>query len=230
MIIELLGLPGCGKTSVYNYILTHLQSEAESVYSAQKLLKRSLPHNKLIKYCLISLKTIFAFAANFIFVISLPWSIFLRINKVERRVIFTSLILNILQRDYIEKFSKGAIILFDEGIIHRAYSIFIHRNLQIKNSFIRKYANTVKLPTLLFYLRGDYLECFRRLKNKEALPERLRGVPDDEIMRILAKAQEFLDVYVGCLKKRGLRVFVIQRSDISGMGNRIISFIKTNER
>jgi thymidylate kinase len=200
MIIEFVGLPGSGKTTLYHKALGKL-APYENIQSSQTVRERYVrgPHgtswlklvahwNTLITYRMFLLSSLYyiwrgyrplfdKFAATKRFAVTLDNYAYLSRQR-----------------------SSPEWIIFDEGIAQRAFMVMIDAKNGISRCAIEHYALEMPKPDVLIYLKTDPRVAAERVQERPTgITVRLQGLSLDKLTLVMREAQEMFDALVACL-------------------------------
>jgi len=223
--IELLGIPGSGKTTVASY----LQSTYSQVYSLSDSFKQALfdlllngrlgsIHSKIpIKFLEFTSRmtgvTDWCFNDFLIKNPNVFYSIDMkrftddidRINSVANG-------LNSLIEKYnvtSQFWKKDQPVLIEEGFAHRAGSVFVHPRQKSRASMehIKEYSKAVPMPDEILYLQIDPVTAEERMKSrKTAYPESYSSFSKDEMIHKLKQIDICLSTIVKVLTEEDTNV------------------------
>ena len=140
-----------------------------------------------------------------------------------------SLMSNLAEHEAAKKIAfYNTIALIDEGLFHRAYSLFVtpEKHLDIKKILL--YGRAVNLPDLLIYLKTPVPVCLDRIRRR-GLPIRMRGLKDSVALKMMFKGEKALNTLIEDLKQRKLdtvSVIEFECQDISEANRKILNCIE----
>ena len=204
MLIEFMGLPGGGKTTLYNYARSFLENEGHQVLTNEDLWKRErIYYRAALKgnFCerlysllllghsiLIKLPAIICFISNNVnFIVGVIIIILTHHKKWRSRfIILKYFFIDILQYStyYSLKGTKDSIVLFDEGFVHHIFTYLIGRKKNVNLKIIKWYRQKVPLPNLIVYVPTSPDICLKRMRQR-GLPYRFSGESFDVINKLL---------------------------------------------
>lgn len=199
MIIEFIGLPGCGKTALSHYLEEVLQKHGIHVWTRSEL---STPQYckfyKFIQYVRLA-----ALWPDVILLVA--WHLLTR-KQVQKRIAFTSFMNTLLQRDILSRqLKKGEIAILDEGLIHRGASIFGYCKDKIDENIASKYISNVPLPDVLVYLNVTPEIAIERIEHR-GRPNRMKDMGDEEIKHIMHNIHYSIHVLIYQLQSKVLEI------------------------
>jgi thymidylate kinase len=252
-LIEITGIPGCGKSTIARLVRKYLIKSGFEVFDrnnvillSESLWTTNLSLNRALKFifALLSDKTrgklirkldlkknyrtryIASNPQFYSYVMSLTNSRPIPSSHREQIIRF---FLN-SATDYqiaFERLSRDAIFIFDEGFVHRIVTLFV--SVEEKKTDFRelgRYLNTIPRANLLIKIEADEDVCKNRIMNRK-LPFRLRGEKEQEILEFLSKSNLVIDHAVNYLIKAGARAITIDNGSEPFLENRIISQLVT---
>ena len=210
MIIEFTGLPGSGKTTLNDALQQFLISRGYRVWTqtdywrqiGNKQLSFSRRMLFIFRKLIVCLKTVHT---NFHVMPFVPWRNILAGQSFQNKwLCLNSFMTNLAEREAAEKLvPHNTVALMDEGIFHRAYSLFVTPEKYLDIKGILLYGRAVKLPDLLIYLKSPVPVCFDRIL-KRGLPIRMRGLNNSIALKMMFKGEKTLDTLVEGLRQRQL--------------------------
>ena len=108
------------------------------------------------------------------------------------------------------------IILIDEGLAQRVFSVFIHGCSEINLEGVRRYARTLPRPDVLVYLKvSAAVATSRTAARTKALPQRFQSLTGVQLNQLFARASVALDIFVEEMRTvdSGPRILVIEGDD-----------------
>lgn len=203
MIVEFTGLPGSGKSTLSMAVQEVLLSRGYEVLTRFECKQRvgltdqhsggsrlRAIHNKI----LVTLKSVMV---NIRIFSVIPWGQIIMGNSVRNQiVILGAFIKNLVERESINCLAKNnTIVLMDEGLFHRAYSLFVPTRKSFDLAKVINYGRTIRLPQLLVYLRPSILVALHRMQDR-GIPIRMRRLKTSEIISMLVRGEAILDTLI----------------------------------
>jgi len=234
VIVEFTGLPGSGKSTLSMAVQEVLLSRGYEVltrfvckqraglidqHSGGSLLTAIL--NKII----ITVKSIMMNIRIFSFI---PWRQFIMGNSIrDQIVILRAFFKNIVERDAISCVAQNnTIVLMDEGLFHRAYSLFVPTKKSFSLFKVISYGLNIKLPNLLVYLRPSILASLHRMQ-KRGFPIRMKRLEAREIVSMLVRGEAVLDILVEtAIHKSSAKfdVIILNGEDVEGSKQKVLDW------
>lgn len=208
MIIEFTGMPGSGKSTLNKAVQKVLVSKGYKIWTPKEYwqsmgLEQQAPLDKLIKGVIKKLAVVVrAVACNMPLMVVVPWRNILVCNSIHNKyVILNAFLSNLAERTAVKRnVAKNAIALIDEGIVHRAYSLFVLPKELVHVSELISYVRSIELPDLLVYLRSTIPRCLDGLARR-GVPSRMERMSESEALSMLVKGKFVLDTIVKELKR-----------------------------
>ena len=192
MIFEFTGCTGSGKTTISGAVIKKLTDRGIDVVSvhprffrmplgilrrvkketAQNLILDLLAYSYLITH-IKEQKEVLAFAGEVLREYS--ESFFERIN-LYRSVLRKVGVQGVLS----SKRYRNKVVLVDEGVVHAIHNIFVHQKRPGDLKKLEEFADMIKLPTGIIYVRSSVDVLIERSKKRRDLTRRvsLEGIPD----------------------------------------------------
>ena len=227
-ILELVGLPGSGKTTLsklqnsrHKFNSTSILSSNQARYLAVKeLLIKSDPRYKILRLIPKILLSRFIFSIykykglddmlfcnsiklnnNFYkYINSLPYEIF----KDSRQRSILNKWTKELFTDYhlIKNYTPGnKIVIFDEGFMNRILSFFGYNENKNNPKLVQDYIRFAPIPDLVHFLECKPIHAFARI-NERGLPQRMKCLTKEEIIAILNRCNEQINLIKYILRKK----------------------------
>jgi thymidylate kinase len=233
MIIELIGAPGSGKTTVVPYLKELLN---EKGYSANAVLDAARP---------FALKTIPGKLAGAIlpgrlkrFVLWQIFYLFAMVNRAEFARKHQSLLNTVLpyqssrpitvrDRDHVLRwfihltgcyqfFTKfiepDEVLIFDEGFVHRVVQLFSSENEEINFDAITEYLDLIPKPDLVVFIDTPEKVCEERVFSR-GLWDRFREKDKQDTIMFLRRAWEIVNFSVENLRRKNWNIVEVQNGD-----------------
>ena len=231
MIIEFMGLPGSGKTTLHGKAVGFLGKAACEVWTPEHCWEKERPYyrrsfqgspsdriinNVLFVHHLLakvpSLLCYFYIHRHFVFLL-------LRyINHFPHRFRYRALLtkyflIDLFQYSSFRKRSmiKNKWILIDEGLVQHVYTLFVHKSGLLDCRAIKSYLRRVPLPDLLIYITADPELCFERMEKRGVIPYRLRGESIEVLRDSLKRGEALFSMVVELIRDQDSRSVEIVR-------------------
>ena len=220
MIIEFTGIPGSGKTSLHKTLKNNLRCKGCCVWTPNQHWQSLVVEkqaNKLHRYLTVSRKaaTIVKPAINNIhFILSVPWIQALSgLSFKYKKLIAKSFLINLAESEFAKLTRKEKVVaLMDEGIVHRAYSLFVSLNNEINYKALERYAFMVNLPDLLVYVKLNVKRALQRITAR-GVPLRMTDLSYSQSERMLVKGELLLETLIQFIRQRRSNSCVIMEVD-----------------
>ena len=233
MIIEFMGLPGSGKTTLHAKAVQSLEEMACQVWTPEHYWEKQRPYyhrsfqgsrfnrmkngilfiNQLISKVPSVLKYFFK---NRSFVLFL-WR---NINNFHYTLEYRVLLIKYFMIDLFpyssfseHAFDRNNVILIDEGLIQHMYTLFVHKKRFLEQEALRRYLSYAPLPNLLIFIESDPEVCFERMEKRGIIPYRLRGESVEVFRESLQKGKELFSMVVKLINERNLNPVQIVQLD-----------------
>ena len=209
MIIEFTGLPGSGKSTLNKAAEEFLRSKGYYVWTPRNYWQRvwlreraSSPQRILgvTRKAAALLKPAFV---NFQLISVIPWLDVLRGRPFRhQKMVVNSFMSNLAELEAAKRVVlNGSVALLDEGIVHRAYGLFVSPQKSINSKAVKGYARIVDLPDLLVYIRLNRTISLNRILER-GVPLRMVGLKKAEILRMLSHGEILLDTLINSIRNR----------------------------
>lgn len=232
MIIEFMGLPGSGKTTLQKHTADILQEMNYNVFMPDahwkeereyfRLSFQGAPSNRL-KYSFYLARNVLLKAPTLLTYIN-EQKHFVRvvvgqIHQFSHTLKYKALLakyflIDFFQYSLFERNPKIAsdMILIDEGFIQHVYTLYTNRRKNIDCEALKQYLSYVPIPHLLFFVKTDPDLCYTRMEQRGITPYRLRGEPDGVLRDSLDKGIELfskVEAYLAEEKSNQLKIVEI---------------------
>ncbi|MCC6457179.1 MAG: AAA family ATPase [Caldilineaceae bacterium] len=218
MIIEFVGLPGSGKTTLYDKVLDKLAPYA-NVLSSTAVRERcvrgqpGLPWAKLTAH----LNTLTTFRMIYLSGLLHIWRGYRPLaDKIAATKRFAVTLDNYA---YLHRQgSSSEWVIFDEGIAQRAFMVMVDAEKAIPRHAIQQYALAMPKPDVLIYLAMPPRVAAERVRERpRGITKRLRGLSSDRLTGVMQEAQEMLDALVTCLEVASENAITVVRLDANDL-------------
>jgi hypothetical protein len=166
-------------------------------------LAQQAPLDNLIKGVIKKLAVVVrAVACNIPLMVVVPWrNILMRNSMRNKYMILNAFLSNLAERTAVKRnVAKDTIALIDEGIVHRAYSLFVLPRELVNISEVISYVRSIELPDLLVYIRSAIPQCLDGI-SRRGVPLRMKRMTGSEALSMLVKGKFVLDTIVEELKR-----------------------------
>ena len=89
----------------------------------------------------------------------------------------------------------------DEGIVHRAYSLFVSLNKDINHKALERYVLMVNLPDLLVFVKINVKQALQRIMAR-GVPQRMTYLSYNQSERMLAQGELVLETLIQLIRQR----------------------------
>ncbi|MEZ4825147.1 MAG: hypothetical protein R3C61_02465 [Bacteroidia bacterium] len=214
-LIEFLGLPGSGKTTLVPFINSAMAENGQSVFSRQdvrllhvcggikkyRIAKKlpSLVRRGLVKVFFKINHTESYYAEKFIEKYPDLVAFVLKnssrngiTEKVRRRSIHWFLSLGAIYQLAEETMPPDSYLLLDEGFCQKVLNLFVSVNDDTRFKKVQKYLHMIPRPDIVLYINTDESTAFERMKSRGPI-KRLLNASDEELKLFLSRAKEGMD-------------------------------------
>ena len=220
MIIEFTGIPGSGKTNLHKALENNLRRKGCCVWTPSQhwqSLELQQQTNKSRRFLSVTRKatTLVKPAINNIhFVLSVPWIQALSgLTFKYKKLIARSFLVNLAESEFAKLTRKESVIaLMDEGIVHRAYSLFVTLDHEINHKALERYITMVNLPDLLVYVKLNVKRALQRIMAR-GVPSRMTGLSYIQSEHMLVKGEQLLETLIQFIRQRRPNSCVIMEVD-----------------
>lgn len=155
MIVEFSGLPGSGKSTIYNELNKNISNVTFILNNKFNIINEIY----LFIFFLLNIFKTYKYIYLFKIVVKSENSLFDKFNIIRN-------IIKKISKFLIYKNQKG-VFVFDEGISHIVFNLFVDSSSRdINEKEIKKSFNILPLPDMLFMLSADKSLIIDRLKNR----------------------------------------------------------------
>ena len=240
LIIEFTGLPGSGKSTLNNAVQKALVSKGYKTWSPRKYwqsmgLEQQIPSNNFRKGIIKKLAVILrAIACNMPVMLVVPWRNVLVGHSIrDRYMILNALLSNLAEQEAVTSYvPKDTIALIDEGMVHRAYSLFVLPGGSVNISEVMSYIRAIELPDLLVYVRSNIPDCLDGIVRR-GVPARMKRMGVSEALSLLGKGEFLLDTMVEelkCLPSSEERVLEVDGDNLCQAKEKLVNWIDEHSR
>lgn len=209
MIVEFTGLPGSGKSTLNAAVEQFLLSGGYTVWTPRKHWKAMglrQPTSSAQRGLAVTRKTallIMTGLANIRLISMVPWFDVLAGRPLRhQKMVLNSFMSNLAELEVAKRLrGKSTVALLDEGIVHRAYGLFVSPEKPINSKTVERYARTVNLPDILVYVQLNRFISLKRMLRR-GVPLRMTELENSKVLRMLAHGEVLLDVLVKAIHNR----------------------------
>ena len=209
MIIEFTGLPGSGKTTLNDALQNNLTRKEYCIWTPGRNRRTSglqYQVNKLHRSLTVTKKTatlVKAAINNIQIILSIPWiQVFSGLSFKYKKLIAKSFLVNLAESEFAKLASKGGCVaLMDEGIVHRAYTLFVSLNKDINHKALERYALMVNLPDLLVFVKINVKQALQRIMAR-GVPLRMTDLSYSQSEHMLAQGELLLETLIQLIRQR----------------------------
>lgn len=239
--IEFIGLPGSGKSTIYNEIENKLNNNSKNILSCKnaltkamekqrndklykiifKLLPRSIYKNSIDSFFL-NTKCSFIYTNEFLSeygdsLLSIFNSEILKLmDKNEKTNLLSHFFLLNSKYSMIKKYFHDKEIIYDEGFIQRSKGFFLSTINNIEKNDIelaKKYFKSIPLPNKLFYIECSIDICIDRIENRDkGLPYRIKNYDNYKIIKYFENIKIYFNTIIKFLEQNGVKVISINNN------------------
>lgn len=209
MIIEFTGLPGSGKSTLNTAAEEFLRSRGYHVWTPRNywqilgLRERATSPQRILSVTRKAAALLKPALVNFQLIRVIPWLEVLKGRPfLHQKMVVNSFLSNLAELEAAKRVvSNGAVALLDEGIVHRAYGLFVLPQKSINSRAVKDYGRIVDLPDLLVYIRLKRAVSLNRMLDR-GVPLRMVGLKNAESLRMLGNGEVLLDTLINSIRKR----------------------------
>ena len=190
MKIELVGIPGSGKTSIIDALNeSNLSLKYASTQGACKRMS-----NKYFIFVLM-------FRYIYFFIHPVWFKIWTSLDSMSLKVILPGFLL----MNFFSRKKEQGIVIFDEAMLQKGYSIF-HNNKELSKKYFSFFLEEITLPDVVIYLNIDSELAYSRIKQRGQFPKRLESISCDEQLLDLELGKIWLDNAIKKIEAKGVSV------------------------
>jgi len=203
VIVEFTGLPGSGKSTLNEAVREVLLSQGYQVWTPKDYWQ-SIGLNQQSSYgsrmrAVVKKATILVRAAtrNLSLMAVVPWRLILMRQSFRHQlVILDSFFSNLAEFEAADRLvPNNTIVLLDEGMVHRAVSLFVVQENSINLPGVIAYGRAIRLPDFLVYVRSTIPISLRRII-KRGVPLRMEKMDEPKILAMLVREKIVLDTLI----------------------------------
>ncbi len=235
MIVELAGLPGSGKTWQRDRLRAALHRRFQPSPLSPRvreppqlpswLLAATPDFDFLQRAALMAQLGVSCLHYRGVFVSALPALVQGRRQWRDKTLAFRLLGVTLDNYRLLQNMgSDASFVLFDEGLVQRAFTIFVDNDGTTMWKHLECYIAAVPCPDLIVYLSVDPQRCISRLRSRpRGLPLRFQPLQLETVEEILTAGGRFFDHLLDRLQTfgNGPRVIRIDANDFAGTSREI---------
>jgi shikimate kinase len=195
VIIEFMGLPGAGKSTLHRRAALGFQDMGLRVvdgrYLNSQIIGLSRPRARRIRRILYYLPVVRFYHRTF-------WLVVGHLVKSRRTLrdkthAFRWMLAS--ARRYMMAVGEGeAMVLLDEGPMQRAFTFFVDHGGQVHAQAARSYMKMVPLPDVLVFAKVDPEVTLQRLSQRPRwLPKRFTDASPEQLLRVMSDGQAMFE-------------------------------------
>lgn len=237
--VEFMGIPGSGKTTLQQELLSLLKDRGEPAFDAEQAYYESIrreisgvpskilgliPHYPVRKNILRGYGSLMnlnckAYTRFLVENPELASIVFSTINeqKLNRPPEKTAWYFYRLFSQYMyskNHLSSGEYFIIDEGFCNRANTLFASHTSLASSSTISTYATVIPQPDIVYYIKSDLNVCLDRLRNRHGgFPSRIQEHSDVDKIDYLSNHQQCIEEMLRILKKSGCTICKVENSN-----------------
>ncbi|MEZ4776432.1 MAG: hypothetical protein R3D00_24870 [Bacteroidia bacterium] len=243
-LIEFLGLPGSGKTTLVPFINTVMAEKGHVIFSRRdvRLLHVCGGYRKfqiaqkfpsIVKRALVKVFFQFNHTESFYtekFIQKYPDLVAYVLKtsakngvneKIRRNSIRWFLSLGAIYQLAEEIMPPDAYLLLDEGFCQKVLNLFVSVDKDPNLSKVKKYLEMIPLPDTVLFIQTDETIAFDRMKHRGPI-KRLLDATDDELKSFLSRAKGSTD-FVKIFLSDSTRLVILDNSEELFKGKEMIS-------
>lgn len=239
MKVEFLGLPGSGKTTIYNLLLKMLKKSKTHFLTSEKLLRadftKDLEKNSSISKLILKSSQINYFERVFK-AYGKPHNELNHLNSfILKNHDLYKLVLDKIHKieaDRVEKmrlmsrFDKTfaiahltsmdnqnpKLIIIDEGLVHRVVTLWGRKEFSSEKDLIARYFDLISLPDIVIHSESKPSLCNQRLE-KRGYPMIFENLPSNEIENRLKIIEDLINYSLDLLASKGVKIIKISNEN-----------------
>lgn len=233
MIIELIGTPGSGKTTIMQAVIEHFRGRGVDAYSRRdihRVYRSRSPARRLVRWAPGHLQErIFLRLASFHR--TLEWQKHLLtlaplIRHVQETQQNRPVEAGVDARNILPSFRRSVesygllkthrrpsdVLVFDEGFVHRVVALYVSPVEMPDPARVKTYLNLVPPADYVIHIQSPPEECMRR-RIQRGLTGYLATLDEESLARFFAHAHATITLTVDHLRQKGWTVLEIDNSD-----------------
>lgn len=250
--IEFLGLPGSGKSTLYNELIKKTNNSYFDLENALEFsIKRAISSSKSNKrFKKIRQSIIYKLTKSLVYPVyetnvfmeqaylskladspNLNNDLFkimkeFKLTKVEKKKVFSSFFELSKKYFLVEKFlASNESLILDEGFIHFSSYIW-QRNRKEKENYsdLNNYINLIPKPNILFYLHVKPEVAYNRLIKREKFPPPYQELSKVEKIEKLESTRKSMDFIINNIEKTKI-LFIDNNQNLNNSIEQLINYI-----
>jgi len=223
MIVEFLGLPGSGKSTVMNQLFANTSAQNVRILTEQAALLvvarrkfdrvlrmplKVLPHGLAMQVCprfwwksrqRSQCQVSFLAKHGAALGAFTSSGIYEAMSTTDRFRVIEHFLDAAAGREFLDVTElKDQIVLFGEGLVQKSFMFVDHTEVAVETADVVRYLEKIPMPHLVIHLRVPTNVSFDRLTGRASgLTQRLKGTDASTIRRFLDKAAHHLDLVTG---------------------------------
>lgn len=225
-IVELVGLPGAGKTTVSQQIALKLQERGLQIVSRDEILKQWHQENALQK-------AIKLLPNNFnhwnILINSLGFALQVKPINQQSFSKAAKIFTNVRRNDEVAKLPHSEIILLDQGLLQEIWSVSITGTPPPTKYLKREIAPLFhNRPTIILHCQINIDTALHRVRNRQTMTSRFDLMDLTKAHSLLKKYSFYLDEIINCAQTCNIPVLKIDSSrSIAEQSQKAVSWIES---
>lgn len=221
LIIELAGLPGCGKSTLWESLKDELLKRGRNVYTYRELMHREplfIHKGFLFKWEKCKPQTVSYMNWIEQYCASVPTD--------EKRDRFKKMLIELYYRMHVAAWNRGEdIILLDEGLVQNFTSLFFMDAIPREPSTEKVIRNMIDLRCRYLIVKCNISieEDVVRLKNRARINDRYYSLQGEALRKALFTKEQNIDYVISLFKaKRGIKLDIDMESSAKSNTDLII--------
>lgn len=217
VVVELMGLPACGKTTIAEALELELRARNVDVHRRTRLREGDAGSGRALGGLLTTgIQRARAAAARPLVVGSSMTHLAGDGRTWRQKVLAARLLLVTLENyDVVSRGGDDDVYVFAEGTGQRAFVVLADGRRPVDLAAARRYVTHMPLPDVLVHLRVSPSECLERTSRRErGLPDRFAGLSGAEAKHLLGDAAGLFDTILD--QVRALQPHVVAHEIDSG--------------
>jgi len=217
-IIELFGLPACGKTTLMEYICKHSQNDL-NIATKQQVVKEAKQHPLKLTWSLPCERMLSGLRLR----LCTP------LDKKRNNIRILGWPSHSRYYAYAKRYTTYDMVLCDHGDIQSIVSLERGENLHETNEFCEacfRYLNKSQ-ATIYVYCKIDSKAALERMKGRKRITGRIDTIGDESLqLQELDKEKKRFDFFVEMLRNQNKQVFVLDmRESKESVGNNLMNHL-----
>ena len=197
MILELVGIPGSGKSTLAELLTERFLSEGVSVVTVEDLREQFGLNDVTVQGFVDKFKNLYPDSAA---ILDSKMDAIKSSNPVhwERSKGWVE---RILAEFIIHKENNPGLYFWEEGIASRAVNLFAFPDIPVDKKELADFLTEWVYPDVIISVSAESGQCLNRIEGR-GLPERLVGLPTEDIKRFLTNVESVIKLIVEEAKNR----------------------------